>query len=52
MQRFHFPGGYSQAIRENFEMAVASFLWLLSNQKFYRNVFRITFWVIINFLVI
>jgi hypothetical protein len=36
---------FSFAKRKNFEMAIIPFLWLLSNQKLYRNVFRITFWV-------
>jgi hypothetical protein len=31
---------------ENFERAIIPFLWLLSNQMFYKNVFRITFWVL------
>jgi hypothetical protein len=31
-----------RAKRKNFEMAVIPFLWLLLNQKFYQNVFRIT----------
>jgi hypothetical protein len=28
---------------KNFEMAVTPSLWLLSNQRFYQNVFRIQF---------